>query len=299
MGARAFPAGHGNGLLAPDYTAAAMASFRYRGEHTLTYEVYGEGDRVLVLVHGLLMNRRMYERLGPEMAARGNRVICLDLLGHGRSDRPDDPRLYSMSAFADQVLALLDHMELDRAVIGGTSLGSNVGLEFAAWHPDRVRALFLEMPVLENALTAVAVIFTPILVGLRFGTPAFKMVSRLTSRFPRSYYLLDMVLDWVRQDPEPSASVLEGLLLGRSAPPQEDRMRLEHPALVIGHPADPLHPFNDADQLVDEMPNARLLNANSILEWRVNPDRLNDELASFLDEVWAQQAEAAEAKTAG
>ena len=125
------------------------------------------------------------------------------------------------------------------------------------------------------------------------------MVSRLTSRFPRSYYLLDMVLDWVRQDPEPSASVLEGLLLGRSAPPQEDRMRLEHPALVIGHPADPLHPFNDADQLVDEMPNARLLNANSILEWRVNPDRLNDELASFLNEVWAQQAEAAEAKTAG
>ena len=107
----------------PDYTAAAMGSFRYRGEHTLTYEVYGEGDRVLVLVHGLLMNRRMYERLGPAMAARGNRVICLDLLGHGRSDRPDDPRLYSMTAFADQVLALLDHMELDRAVVGGTSLG--------------------------------------------------------------------------------------------------------------------------------------------------------------------------------
>ena len=80
-----------------------------------------------------------------------------------------------------------------------------------------------------------------------------------------------MVLDWVRQDPEPSASVLEGLLLGRSAPPQEDRMRIEQPALVIGHPADPLHPFNDADQLVDEMPNARLLNANSILEWRAQP----------------------------
>ena len=65
-----------------------MASFRYHDRHDLTYEVYGEGDRVLVLVHGLLMNRRMYERLGPEMAARGNRVICLDLLGHAARSAP-------------------------------------------------------------------------------------------------------------------------------------------------------------------------------------------------------------------
>jgi pimeloyl-ACP methyl ester carboxylesterase len=277
-----------------------MGSFPYHDRHEMTYDVLGEGDRTLVLVHGLLMNRRMYERLAPEMAARGNRVVCLDLLGHGRSDRPADPRLYSMTAFADQVLALLDHLDLDRAVIGGTSLGANVGLEFAAWHPDRVRGLFVEMPVLENALTAVAMIFAPILTGLRFGTPVFKLVSRISSRIPRSHYLVDIVLDWVRQDPEPSADVLEGLLLGRSAPPQEDRIRIEVPALVIGHPNDPLHPFNDADMLVEEMPNARLVNANSIIEWRVSPDRLDDELAAFLDEVWSQPAApAAEATKTG
>jgi pimeloyl-ACP methyl ester carboxylesterase len=274
-----------------------MGSFRYR-EHTLTYEEYGAGDRTLVLVHGLLMNRRMYERLGPEMAARGNRVICLDLLGHGRSDRPADPRLYSMTAFADQVVALLDALEIDRAVIGGTSLGANVGLEFAAWHPDRVKALFLEMPVLENALTAVAVIFTPILVALRFGTPIMRAIANMTSRIPRSNYFVDLVLDWVRQDPEPSAVVLEGLLLGRSAPPQEDRVRMDHSALVIGHPNDPLHPFNDADELVVEMPNARLVNANSILEWRASPERLNGELAAFLEEVWEQRAPASARRAA-
>jgi pimeloyl-ACP methyl ester carboxylesterase len=275
-----------------------MASFRYNGQHALTYDVYGEGDRVLVLTHGLLMNRRMYERLAPEMAARGNRVVCLDLLGHGRSDRPDDPRLYSMTAFADQTRALLDHLGLDRAVVGGTSLGANVGLEFAAWHPDRVKGLFVEMPVLENALTAVAVIFTPIIVGLRFGAPIFRAVARATSRIPRTNYFVDLVLDWIRQDPAPSVAVLEGLLLGRSAPPQEDRLRLDAPALVIGHPNDPLHPFNDADELVEEMPNARLVNASSILEWRTNPERLNDELAAFLDEVWTQAEPAAEARRA-
>jgi pimeloyl-ACP methyl ester carboxylesterase len=275
-----------------------MGSFRYR-DHTLTYDEYGSGDRVLVLVHGLLMSRRMYERLGPEIAARGNRVICLDLLGHGRSDRPTDPQLYSMTAFADQVRTLLDHLELDSAVIGGTSLGANVGLEFGAWHPDRAKALFIEMPVLENALTAVAVIFTPIIVALRFGTPIMRGTANVTNRIPRTSHLVDMVLDWVRQDPEPSADVLEGLLLGRSAPPKEDRTRIDRPALVIGHPADPLHPFNDADQLVEEMPNARLVNASSILEWRINPDRLNDELAAFLDGVWEERAPAQAATRAG
>ena len=55
---------------------------------------------------------------------------------------------------------------------------------------------------------------------------------------------------------------------------------------MIGHPADPLHPFSDADMLVDELPNARLVDANSILEWRLSPARLNDELAGFLDEVY-------------
>ena len=57
--------------------------------------------------------------------------------------------------------------------------------------------------------------------------------------------------------------------------------RIEHPALVIGHPNDPLHPFSDADMLVEEVPNARLVDANSILEWRLTPARLNDELAAL------------------
>jgi len=272
-----------------------MGSFRYRDQHTLRYDEHGTGDRVVVLVHGLLMNRRMYDRLAPEIAARGNRVVCLDLLGHGRSDRPEDPRLYSMTAFSDQVTELLDHLELERAVVGGTSLGANVGLELAAWHPERVQGLVTEMPVLENALTAVAMIFAPILTGLRFGTPVYRFLSQVTTRLPRTNVALDMVLDLVRQDPEPSAAVLEGLLLGRSAPPLEDRMRIEAPALVIGHPGDPLHPFNDADMLVDELPNARLVNADSIIEWRIRPERLDDELARFLDDVWAAEPAAGRA----
>src|SRR5215813_10219889 len=137
-----------------------MPEFDFNGNR-ISYDEYGAGGRPLVLIHGLLMNRRMFDRLGPEMAARGNRVIAVDLLGHGRSDRPSDMSQYSMTFFARQIEGLLDHLGLEDAVIGGTSLGANVTLELAYLEPKRVKAMMIEMPVLDNALLAAAVIFTP------------------------------------------------------------------------------------------------------------------------------------------
>ncbi len=65
---------------------------------------------------------------------------------------------------------------------------------------------------------------------------------------------------------------------------------IAEPALVIGHPSDPLHPFSDAGMLVEEMENARLVDANSILEWRLTPGRLDDVLDEFLDEMFAPES---------
>ena len=80
--------------------------------------------------------------------------------------------------------------------------------------------------------------------------------------------------------------MLEGLLLGETAPPREQRVLIDQPALVVGHPRDPLHPFSDSGMLIEELSQARLIEANSIFEWRTRPQRLNDELAQFLEEVW-------------
>jgi len=262
-----------------------MAEFQHQG-WTISYDQHGEGERPLVLIHGLLMNRRMFDRLAPEMAARGNRVITVDLLGHGRSDRPPEMVNYSMTFFAQQVVALLDHLGIEKAVVGGTSLGANTTLETANIAPERVKGMMVEMPVLDNALLAVGVLFTPILMALRFGEPALKLVSRLTSRVPRTSFMVDIGLDWLRQEPGPSASVLEGLFLGRAAPHHDERVKMQQPTLVIGHHADPLHPFSDSGMLCDELPNARLIEASSILEWRISPERLDDELAGFLGQVW-------------
>jgi pimeloyl-ACP methyl ester carboxylesterase len=264
-----------------------MGEFRYEG-HRISYDVYGEGERLVVLVHGLLMNRRMFDRLGPELAGRGNRVVAVDMLGHGRSDRPQDLRLYSMPLFARQLVGLLDHLDERAAVIGGTSLGANIALELAVNYPERARGLFIEMPVLDNALAAVTACFAPLLLGLKFGRPVFEGMSFLTSAIPRTSFLLDIGLDWVRQRPGPSQAVLEGLLLGETAPHREERLKITQPTLVVGHPRDPLHPFSDSGMLLEELPNARLVEASSILEWRLQPERLNAELSDFLEEVWSK-----------
>jgi len=260
-------------------------SFVYDG-HRIAYAEFGEGERVLVLAHGLLMNRHMYDHVAPEMAKRGIRVITIDLLGHGASDMPYDKREYSMPGYGDQLAALIDALELDRPVVGGTSLGANATLELAVRHPKAARGLFIEMPVLDNALVAAGLIFLPILVTLRFGKPVLRAVAEVTGRVPRSRYLVDLMLDWTRRPPEASEAVLEGLLFGRTAPPQPERELIGLPALVIGHPSDPLHPFMDSDMLVKEMPRARLVNAESILEWRIKPGRLDNELAQFVDDVY-------------
>jgi pimeloyl-ACP methyl ester carboxylesterase len=261
------------------------ATFKVGG-HRLAYTSYGEGPRVTVLVHGLLLSQRMHEPLAEALAARGNRVITLDLLGHGRSDRPADMWRYSMTTFGEQVIELLDHLDIDEAVVLGTSLGANTALEAAAHAPERLRGMVVEMPVLDHALVGCAIVFTPLMVALTAGEPAMRMLSAVARRVPRLPWPVDIVLDTLRQDPRPSASVLEGLFFGRTAPPRGERRTFETPALVIGHQHDMIHPFSDAGMLAEEMPNARLLRASSILELRLAPERLTNEIAEFIDECW-------------
>ncbi len=255
--------------------------FEFEG-HRLVYDEYGSGEQVVVLLPGLLFNRRMHRPVARALAERGQRVLCLDPLGHGDSDRPRDMTSYSMVSFGRQPLALLDHLGVEQAVLGGASLGANASLEAAAAAPDRVSGLIVEMPVLDNALLGCAIAFTPLLVSLTFGAPVARLGARIARRVPRTGFLLgDMGLDWWSQDPKPSASVLQGLFFGRVAPPTEERRRMTQPTLVIGHYRDPVHPFSDSDMLVHELPNASLVQASSILELRLTPERLTAEIADF------------------
>ena len=278
---------------APAGIVAGMASFRFEGQR-LAYGVHGRGPRTAVILPGLLLSQKMQVPLARALAREGNRVITFDPLGHGRSDRPLEPWRYSMGAFAEQTLGLLDHLGIERAVLGGTSLGANVTLEVAARAPERLAGMVIEMPVLDNAIAACASAFTPLLLALTFATPAMRALAgaaRLVERLPWIRgTLAEVALDWIAQDPEPSAAVLSGILYGRVAPDHRERMRMRTPALVIGHPRDPVHPFSDAGMLASELPDARLLDAHSVLELRVHPERLTAEIAAFIADCWARPA---------
>jgi pimeloyl-ACP methyl ester carboxylesterase len=265
--------------------------FEYGG-YRLAFETYGEGPRLTVLLHGLLFSGRMHASLARALADRGHRVVTLDLLGHGASDRPPDMWRYSMTEFGREVVALLDHLAAEDAVVMGTSLGANTTLEIASLAPERLRGMVIEMPVLDNALLGSAVAFTPLMLGLTLGAPGARLLARAARVLPsqRMPWQAGILVDWVAQDPEPSAAVIQGLFFGRTAPHREERRTFQAPALVIGHRHDIIHPFSDSGMLADELPNGRLLQANSFLELRLAPERLTNEIAAFLDDCWKPRA---------
>jgi pimeloyl-ACP methyl ester carboxylesterase len=105
------------------------------------YETHGDGPTVL-LTHGYSATSAMW---APQIAALASRyrVVLWDVRGHGASDSPEDPALYTEAACVEDMAALLDRVGADRAVIGGLSLGGYLSLAFNVAHPGRVRALML------------------------------------------------------------------------------------------------------------------------------------------------------------
>lgn len=279
---------------------AGLAALKKDGTRSKTARRTAADKRPMILVHGLLLSQKMHRPLAEDLAAKGNRVITVDLLGHGESDRPRDMWRYSMYSFGEQLVALMDHLQIDQAVVMGTSLGANASLQVAATAPERLRGMIVEMPVLDNALLASALTFTPILVALTFGEPLMKLVARTTRAIPRRLlpYYGNVVLDLVRQDPGPGGALLQGLFFGRIAPHRNERRTFKTPTLVLGHRRDPVHPFSDAGMLAEELPDAQLIEADSLVELRLKPERLTDEIAAFLDEVWAAKPRRAKTKSA-
>jgi pimeloyl-ACP methyl ester carboxylesterase len=260
----------------------------FLGQDRLEYTEYGAGERWVILVHGQLMMRRMHQPLARAIASEGFHVVALDLLGHGRSDRPLDPNEYSMTAFGEQVIALLDHLGAEQAIIGGSSLGANVSLEVADRAPERVRGLLLEMPVLDNAVEAGLIAFGPLMFVARFVPLAVSAVGAVSRAVPRGLvpFWTGVALDTLNQQPAPMAAVVHGLFFGRIAPPSRRRRLIAAPALVVGHPRDPIHPAADAAMLAEEMPDARFVEAKGYFEWRLHPERLDQEAVAFAERCW-------------
>ncbi|MEV4056381.1 alpha/beta fold hydrolase [Amycolatopsis sp. NPDC049688] len=100
-----------------------------------------ENGRPVLLVHGHPFDRSMWQPQAEHLAANGYRVITPDLRGYGASPTQDTKT--GLDVFAGDLVDLADHLELDRFVLGGLSMGGQIVMQLVRDHPGRVQALVL------------------------------------------------------------------------------------------------------------------------------------------------------------
>ena len=108
----------------------------------LYYEEHGTGGTPLVLAYGIGGNADMWDVNREALAAR-HRLVLWEPRGHAKSDSPEDPAKYSFQRWALDLKAVLDHLKIKKAHVGGLSLGAGIATRFALRFPARVRSLVI------------------------------------------------------------------------------------------------------------------------------------------------------------
>jgi 3-oxoadipate enol-lactonase len=256
-----------------------MAVAGVRGAR-IAYDDTGGSGPPVILAHGFLMDREMF---APQVAALSatHRVITWDERGFGETDYDGEPFTYWDSA-AD-CLGLLDHLGIDRAVIGGMSQGGFVSLRAALAAPDRVRGL--------------------VLLNTQAGTEDPDVVPLYDG----------MIQDWAANGPSDElAAIVAGIILGEpgisaaytakwQARPKEsilqpgatlltrdsvqDRLgEITAPALVVHSTADAAIALTHAEALASGLPNAELVvvDGGTHASNLTHPDEVNAAIMRFL-----------------
>ncbi|MGR6971183.1 alpha/beta fold hydrolase [Streptomyces cynarae] len=230
----------------------------------LAYESTGEGP-LAVHAHGLLLSRQAEADLGlfgwaAVEALPGRRFVRYDARGHGESgDRPhaDD---YTYPRFADDLLALMDHLDGGRPVAGmGGSLGCATVLTAAVRAPERFDRLVLMIPPTAwETRPAQAELYRGLAdVTEKEGMEGFA-AALAGAPVPES---LVGAPGYPPRSPGAHPGTLPALLRGAAAsdlPAREEIARLAQPALVLTWSGDPGHPVSTAEQLAELLPDARL-----------------------------------------
>ena len=192
------------------------------------------------------------------------RRITVECRGHGASTA-GTARPFGMRQFAADLLAVCDHLGLDRFVIGGISMGAALSLQIAAGFAERVRGLILARPAwgFERAPANMRP-FAQVADGLAAFAPgeardafaASATAARLAREAPDN--LASLLRFFERPEPSIVASLLADLAADGPEVLREQAAKLAVPALVIGHGEDFVHPLRLAESLAAALPRARL-----------------------------------------
>jgi pimeloyl-ACP methyl ester carboxylesterase len=263
-----------------------MPTVRVRGID-IYYEEYGEGPN-LVVAHGLLgsvaLMSSFAERI-EDIARRGVHVVAYDARGHGRSGYTTRRADYHWSALAEDMYALIQTIGIEKTNVYGGSMGAGTALMLALAHPETVdRLILMAPPPFGNAIA-------PVRRTLRGLATLYQLLgSRLTARvvtalpairrFQRGNPRIDLQSFFAGQRRAAIVPAIRGLLGGPQIP--VDRLgEIAHPALVLTHPDDAIHPLSSGELLHERMPHARLAVAPTATYWDEHPDALTHVVAAY------------------
>lgn len=260
------------------------------GSITLEGEETGDGAPVMLL-HGLSATRRNVVQGSRALVKRGYRLISYDARGHGASSPAGR---YEYSDLVGDLAAVLDHLELDRTALVGSSMGAATAMAFALQHPERVPALVQITPAYTGYARTGDVdgeLWGKLASELDKGVDAFvefaqpqdiperwRAVAReATRQRMERHEHLDAVAQALREVPQSVA--WKGL---------EPLSQLDLPVLVVGSQddADSIHPLGVAEEYCRKLPNAELVvedQGDSPLAWQ--GARLSNAIADFFERV--------------
>ena len=263
------------------------SGFFHWKDYALAYEVWGEGGIPCLLMHGILLDSEMNRGLARRFVTQGYQVVLLDLLGHGNSDKPIDPREHRIDFYAEQAFACLDHLGIEKALIGGVSLGANTTLQMATIAPERCLGMFLEMPVMEWSSAFAGMIFLPLLTVVNNFKWVYRLFAGAVRKLPKpSSDVIASLKSGFSAEPEVITAILHGTIVGPVVPTSAQRRQLDMPALIIGHGWDRIHQMRDALHLARELPDARFLKASvGGFDLRSPHTTLWPEISKFLQHV--------------
>ncbi|MCJ8167990.1 alpha/beta fold hydrolase [Atopomonas sediminilitoris] len=232
-----------------------MAYFTHQGCR-LYYEVHGHGEPLL-LIHGLGSSTRDWEYQVPHLAAH-YQVICMDVRGHGQSDKPRER--YRIAAFADDVRALIEHLNLTAVHYLGISMGGMIGFQLASQHPQLLKSLVIvnsSPEVKVNTLNDRIQVIKRLLLARVLGLNTLgKALGKMLFPKPEQQELRDKIAQrWPENDKRAYLSALHAII-GWGV--REHLPEINVPTLIISADHD-YTPVSLKQAYTREMANARLV----------------------------------------
>lgn len=249
------------------------------------YRETGEG-RPFVFQHGL--GADVTQPFGLFRPPPGVRLIAFDARFHGQTHPAGDPGHLRFQTFGEDLLALMEHLRVDRAIVGGISMGAALALHFTLRWPERVEGLVLSRPAWLEAPCPWNVKMFTLISGLlrqhgrEGGLAEFHRTEEhreTAAHWPDVAQSLS--LQFQHPQAEEAAAKLERIITDRPHPDRAAWGRIRVPTLVLGNRQDPIHPFEYAEELAGAIPGAQL---REITSKSVSVERHGADVQRELDE---------------